>query len=231
MPEEINRITTDHLSTFLFTPTLSASQQLLIEGIKESQIHYVGDVMCDATTYYNRFNEQRRSVVDELGLKNKQYCLVTIHRAENTDNEDRLINICKAMIELGCEHKIVLPLHPRTRNILNQINWLKPLEETLLLIEPVGYLDMLALECFASHIVTDSGGVQKEAYFNRVPCITLRDENEWVELVQSGWNTLCSPEKPFSLIPLLEKNTQTDKPYQEFYGNGDAARRILELLC
>ncbi|MCP0914342.1 MULTISPECIES: non-hydrolyzing UDP-N-acetylglucosamine 2-epimerase [Legionella] len=231
MPEEINRITADHLSSILFAPTDNGVQQLLREGIAAEQIFNVGDVMYDATLYYNEYNSQRRTMVEKLHLTPKSYCLVTIHRAENTDCPERLRNICKALLELSTLIKVILPLHPRTRNALDKLQLLKSLQDNLTLIDPVGYLDMLALEKDAYWIVTDSGGVQKEAYFNRVPCITLRDETEWVELVDAGWNRLCSPDKPFSLLELLKTSTNASLPLDKLYGNGDAAEQIVKILC
>ncbi|WP_133126947.1 non-hydrolyzing UDP-N-acetylglucosamine 2-epimerase [Legionella nagasakiensis] len=232
MPEEINRITADHLSTILFAPTENGYQQLLKEGISSKQIFNIGDVMYDATLYYNEHNAGRRTIVDDLRLQAQSYCLATIHRAENTDNEQRLNNICNALIELSHSVQIILPLHPRTRMALEKQHLLEKLKHYLSLIEPVGYLDMLALEKTAKFIVTDSGGVQKEAYFNRVPCITLRDETEWIELVDSGWNQLCSPNTSFSLIPLLRESVaKSSVNSEQLYGDGNAARKIIEILC
>lgn len=232
MPEEINRITTDHLSTVLFAPTENGYQQLLKEGIAEENIYNVGDVMYDATLYYNEFNSKRKTIVDELKLSSKSYVLVTIHRVENTDDITRLTNICNALIELSKETKIILPLHPRTKSALMKNNLLEKLNESLQILNPVGYLDMLALERHASTIVTDSGGVQKEAYFNQVPCITLRDETEWTELTASGWNHLCPPINSFSLLDLFEKIQFYNHSYNsKLYGCGNSAEKIVSLLC
>ena len=231
MPEEINRIATDHVSELLFTPTDYATQQLIKEGIPASRIMNVGDVMYDATLFYNESNAARKTCVETLNLLRSSFVLATIHRAENTDNLDRLRHICEALIELSFSQKIVFPLHPRTRNVLNQSGYYEALQERVMLIEPVGYLDMLALERHASLIVTDSGGVQKEAYFNQVPCITLRDETEWVELVDAGWNQLCSPAHPFSLLELFTHWLKPDfEESKQLYGNGAAAQRIVECL-
>lgn len=231
MPEEINRITADHLSAILFPPTTNGYQQLIKEGIDASQLFNVGDVMYDATLYYNEYNASRTTIVDTLNVSNTPYCLATIHRAENTDDVSRLQNICKAFIELSKELRVILPVHPRTRAALQKMQLLKTLEEHITLLNPIGYLDMLALEQKAALIITDSGGVQKEAYFNQVPCITLRDETEWVELVDAGWNRLCSPEQAFSLLPLIAaaKNTSA-LPSEKLYGDGNAATRIIDTL-
>lgn len=232
MPEEINRILTDHLSELLFAPTENAKQQLLKEGIAADKIFNVGDVMYDAVLFYNQFNTARKTIIEQLNLSAKRpYVLATIHRAENTDNPLRLKHICNALIELSDSYQIILPLHPRTRAVFNQLNDLALIEESLTILDPVGYLDMLALEQNAFLVVTDSGGVQKEAYFNQVPCITLRNETEWVELVDAGWNQLCSPDEAFSLNqrmitkPVLKDNNQT-----HLYGNGEAAQQIINIL-
>lgn len=231
MPEEINRITTDHLSTLLFAPTDNGSQQLLKEGIDQDKILNVGDVMYDATLFYNERNANRHTMVDALNLKAQPYALATIHRAENTDSESRLRHICNALIELSKTMKVVLPMHPRTRAVMLKTGEFATFARQINIIEPVGYLDMLALERDASLIVTDSGGVQKEAYFNQVPCITLRDETEWVELVTAGWNQLCSPDKPFSLSGLMAQNqSRVSQSQTKLYGNGDAAQKIVQIL-
>lgn len=231
MPEEINRITADHLSDFLFAPTENGYNQLLKEGIDEKKVFNVGDVMYDAILYYNEFNSNRVTLVKQLNLKKDAYVLATIHRAENTDNEQRFQNIFNALCELAQTKTVVLPLHPRTRQFLNNLGWFTRLQKQLKLIDPVGYLDMLALEKEASLIITDSGGVQKEAYFNQVPCITLRDETEWVELVNAGWNTLCSPEKPILIDLSASKPGLNRSPANLLYGNGDTASKIVATLC
>ena len=230
MPEEINRITADHLSTLLFAPTQVSYQRLLCEGIEAERVVQVGDVMFDAALYYNERNATRQSMLDTLKLSKKSYALATIHRAENTDSEHRLLNICNALLELSSQQKIVLPLHPRTKHILENNALFKKMQAQLILIEPIGYLDMIALEQHANLIITDSGGVQKEAYFNQVPCITLRDETEWVELVETGWNQLCSPETAFSLLDYAEKTPV--KQSNKLYGEGNAAEKIVgSLVC
>lgn len=232
MPEEINRITADHLSEILFAPTENGKQQLLREGISADKIFNVGDVMYDATLFYNEYNANRRTVVDELNLGVTAYVLATIHRAENTDCPTRLKNICDALIELSRTYKVILPLHPRTQAALKGMDYFALLNQHITLIEPVGYLDMLSLEAKASLIVTDSGGVQKEAYFNQVPCITLRNETEWVELLDAGWNQLCPPDEPFALSTLMAgSQTMRAKHNTEgLYGKGDTAKKIVDIL-
>lgn len=230
MPEEINRITTDHISSLLFAPTRISHDRLLTEGLDANRVFNTGDVMLDATEFYRTFNADRETLVEKLRLEKKHYVLATIHRAENTDCAQRLENICAALLELSQTHRIVLPLHPRTRNALAENGRLATLEKHLQLIEPAGFLDMLALESQAAFIVTDSGGVQKEAYFNQVPCITLRNETEWVELTDSGWNQLCSPDQPFSLINYLNNSSRHDRQDNKLYGDGKAAQHIVKLL-
>lgn len=231
MPEEINRITADHLSTLLFAPTDTSYQRLLKEGIEDHRIMNVGDVMYDAARYYNERNTLRKTIVDQLKLPKQSYILATIHRAENTDSPTRLNHICNALIELSTTHHIVFPLHPRTKHVLEKSGLYTTMKNSLMMIEPVGYLDMLALEQHASHIITDSGGVQKEAYFNQVPCITLRDETEWVELIDSGWNQLCSPDNSISLLPFMTSpHKRTDPKTEALYGDGHAAVKMVEKL-
>ena len=229
MPEEINRIMTDHLSERLYAPTMNAHQELQREGLDEARILMVGDVMYDTTLFYNEQNAARKTIVTQLELDTKSYVLVTVHRAENTDCDARLMNIVNALIELAQHHQVVFPIHPRTRAAFNRLNLLSSIEKCMRLVEPVGYLDMLALEQHAGMIVTDSGGVQKEAYFNQVPCVTLRNETEWVELVHAGWNQLCSPDVPFTLSFLHAPVTQT-KAHEKLYGDGQASEKIVNDL-
>jgi UDP-GlcNAc3NAcA epimerase len=229
MPEEVNRIATDHMSHVLFTPTEHACMQLRQEGLEEERIVYVGDVMYDATLYYNELNANRETLCNTRNLVSKSYVLVTIHRAENTDDEQRMKHIVDALLEAADRQQLVFPIHPRTRRILDEMNLLKSLEARLTLLEPVGFLDMLALEQHARGIITDSGGVQKEAYFNRVPCATLRDETEWVELVDAGWNRLYSPHEPFSLVHAFEAPV-SESTSSMLYGDGNASGKIVDCL-
>lgn len=227
MPEEINRVMTDHLSEILFSPTDFATAQLLKEGIAQEKIHQVGDVMYDAVLFYNELNSKRETIIEKRKLATKSYTLVTIHRAENTDNPERVTNIVNALVEHAQSTKVILPLHPRTRAKLEALGLLNRLEKSVELLEPVGYLDMLALEAHANLIVTDSGGVQKEAYFNKVPCVTLRDETEWVELVEAGWNRLCSPLGDISFA--TEALTITSNGL--YFGEGISSNQIIDVVC
>lgn len=228
MPEEINRIVTDHLSSILFAPTETAIKNLHKEGIASNAIHMVGDVMYDAALYYAGKAEMQSSILKNLRLCAKQYVLATIHRASNTDDVLKLKAIVAGLISLSKYVKVVFPLHPRTKNSLEKNHLLEEANKNLLIIPPVGYLDMILLEKNAQTIVTDSGGVQKESYFYRVPCITLREETEWVELVETGWNRLIAPEE-FKIL-FTAALTEFSGKNKELYGDGKAANRIVNLF-
>lgn len=186
MPEEINRIVADHVSEMLFCPTSTAVQNLANEGITHG-VHMVGDVMYDTTLTAVARAKDRSSILAVLGLKAKDYAVATIHRAENTDDPQRFARVIAWLQTAAIDRLVVLPTHPRTRKLLEaQGITLKGVR----LIEPLGYLDMAWLAHNSAAIFTDSGGLQKEAYFHRVPCVTLRDETEWVETIEAGWNRL-----------------------------------------
>lgn len=226
MPEEVNRVMTDHVSELLFAPTDLAVTNLKDENVTDG-VHQIGDVMYDAVLYNMSIAEASHSL-DELGLTPKSFILGTIHRAENTDNEAKMISIVDAFLEL--DSKVFLPLHPRTKGKLASYNLLNKLESSahVILSEPVSYLEMLLLEKNAAAIVTDSGGVQKEAYFAKVPCFTLRDETEWVETVETGWNQLVNPleQNLADLISSFEPKDYTDN----LYGDGKAGEKITQII-
>lgn len=231
MPEEVNRILTDRISTWLFAPTVEAVNHLKRESVAASQVLNVGDVMYDVALHHGqRAREAGGGVLERLGLKDRDYVLVTVHRAENTDDPKRLQVIVNALMEVSLQLPVVWPLHPRTRGVLGREGLLEGLSKAVRLIEPVGYLDMVRLEQSASVIATDSGGVQKEAFFHGVSCVTLRDETEWVELVTSGWNQLVSPVDSAVVAQAIlagpGRNGEAVRPY----GDGDAAARIVESL-
>jgi UDP-GlcNAc3NAcA epimerase len=231
MPEEVNRVLTDHLSTCLFAPTEAAVANLAREGIAAERVFQVGDVMFDAALYYGA--QARPECLERLGVRPRQYILTTIHRAENTDAPGRLRSLFEGLSAVAADVPVVLPLHPRTRAVLQREHLLETYGRRLRLCEPVGYLDMVTLEKHARLIATDSGGVQKEAFFYRVPCVTLREETEWVELVELGWNRLVPPRDAEAvrrgiLASLAEK--QRAAPPSELYGGGRAAGRIVSLL-
>jgi UDP-GlcNAc3NAcA epimerase len=230
MPEEINRILTDRISHILFCPTASAVEILKREGLVRG-VFNVGDVMYDAFLAYKDQALIQSAVMDDLGLKPKNFCLVTVHRQENTDDPSRLSGIFSAFNELAEEKcPFVIPLHPRTRKVIrNQILHLEK-NPWVHIISPVSYLDMLALESQARIIFTDSGGMQKEALFARVPCITLRDETEWNETVAAGWNHLAGAEKK-SIIEIFHevKNSAREDP-PNFFGDGNSRNLIVKHL-
>jgi len=229
MPEEINRLLADHISDMLFTPTQTAVDNLIKEGIPKKHIFPVGDVMYDASLFYGEECEEKSDMLNKLGLTSNGYILVTIHRAENTDDSSRLAAIFNGLQKVAKEIPIVLPLHPRTKFALNKENLLDNISKQLRLIEPVGYLDMVMLEKHARVIATDSGGVQKEAYFQKVPCVTLRDETEWVELVEGGWNRLADLSSDQKISETILKAGVPDISEREkMYGEGNASRKIVE---
>lgn len=193
MPEEINRILTDQCSELLFCPTQTAVDNLAKEGINKG-VYLTGDVMVD-TSLYAREKAEKSTILERLNLKSKEYLLATVHRASNTDNKENLENIVNAFCAI--EEKIVFPLHPRTEKQLKAFGLYDKLSSKVKLIEPLGYLDFTKLLNHAIKVLTDSGGVQKEAYLFKVPCITLRDTTEWPETVDSGWNKLvgCSVDR------------------------------------
>ena len=231
MPEEINRILTDQLSTILFCPTATAVENLKKEGFPHKLsantrqlITNVGDVMYDAALFYGARTEEKSRIMQSLDLAPKNFVLATIHRAENTDDPARLKGIMDALNDIGNEIPVVMPLHPRTRKKLD-VSEASPIT----FIEPVGYLDMVILERNAKVIVTDSGGVQKEAYFHGVPCVTVRDQTEWVELVETGVNVLAGADTTL----ILKKYHKIEKlciVNEKLYGNGKAAFDIISEL-
>jgi UDP-GlcNAc3NAcA epimerase len=214
MPEEINRVLTDHLSALHFCPTKAAVDNLAKEGIFNG-VHHVGDVMYDATLFAIRRAESASDIVSRLNLASGRYAVATVHRAENTDDSTRLATVVSYLKEQARTQPVILPIHPRTRQnaIRMGIDF-----GGLKVIGPVGYLDMARLLNSACAVFTDSGGLQKEAYFHRVPCTTLRDETEWVETVSHGWNRLW---KNSSFLPRREIDE---------YGDGNAAFQIVDRL-
>ena len=221
MPEEINRVLTDHVSRWLFAPTQTASKNLMKEGIAPEFTHVIGDVMYDAALYYT--SRALAPAAAEF-LQDKAFVLCTIHRAENTDSPERLHVIFEGLAKYA--GTVVLPLHPRTRKQLLGFGIVPA--ENIILIDPVGYLEMVWLEAHCRLIATDSGGVQKEAYFHGKPCITLRTETEWVELLDAGVNRLVAIEadaiaEAMHWMPALDFS-------QALYGRGDAAALIVNCL-
>lgn len=222
MPEEQNRILTDHISYRLLCPTQTAVANLQDEGITRG-VFNIGDVMYDAVLNGKSLALQHSTIGETLNLKGG-YMLSTIHRAENTNDQDRLRNIVEAFNESG--EAIVLPLHPRTVKYLSDYG-LK-FEDNVKVIEPVGYFDMIYLEMNAKKILTDSGGIQKEAYMLGVPCITMRDETEWVETVDDGWNVLAGANKGRILEGIMNFSPSSDR--HDLFGDGKASIKVRDIL-
>jgi UDP-GlcNAc3NAcA epimerase len=214
MAEEVNRVLTDHLSQLLFCPTTTAIANLAAEGIVKG-VHNVGDVMFDVTLLAREATGATTSIIDEIGLKPGPYAVATLHRAENTDNDMCLKRLLDYLRSEASERQIVFPVHPRTRIAVSKagLNF-----DGLIACEPMGYLDMVRLLKGADLVYTDSGGVQKEAYFHRVPCVTLRDETEWGETIAAGWNRLWT-------VSGYAPRCDIDE-----YGEGNAAEKIIEIL-
>ena len=230
MPEEYNRIETDKRSTLLFCPTSTAVKHLQNEGISQN-IYKIGDVMYDSAIYFADIAQKESQILNKLNIKPKQFNLATIHRAENTNDINRLKEIILAFNIIATPDKpIILPLHPRTRTIIESNEELKQLIKNninIIITEPVSFIDMIALESAAYKILTDSGGIQKEAYFHKTPCITLRDETEWVETIENGWNQLagCNHKK---IIDCYKNNPPTTTISE--YGTGNAANKIIDII-
>lgn len=233
MPEEINRVMTDHISHWLFCPTEAGVKNLDAEGITD-RVHNVGDVMCDTVLYYKELAKQRhgdtwRNQLNYLygeKIVGSRFYLATVHRAENTDDPETVKEILSAFEELDAP--VIFPVHPRTRHITDKLAALHRYQN-ILFIEPVSYLPMLCLTGEAVKAVTDSGGLQKEAYILKTPCVTVREQTEWVETLNDGWNVLAHPDKndilKKCLMPPPDENTRKD-----YYGDGHAAEKIAQLI-
>lgn len=230
MPEELNRILTDHACDLLFAPTETALKNLVQEGIAGNRVHKVGDVMYDAVLYYSAKAERTSRILEASNITAKSYVLATVHRAENTNDPKRLRRIFDGLARVAKEIRVILPLHPRTHEALKREALLESTGQHMKLIEPLGYLDMIMLEKNALVIATDSGGVQKEAYFYQVPCVTLRDETEWVELVESGFNTLSGADSDRISETVLNSAACEPNWSVNLYGDGKAARKVVEAM-
>ena len=266
MPEEINRIVADRVSNILFCPTGTALRNLEQEGLItdpagqsarfsfNSQVAFnVGDVMYDSILFNEKLSGQKSRILADFGLASgsvrpdiRPYCLATVHRPENTDNPENLFNIIRALARVSAECGVVLPLHPRTAKCLRDFGGLPASDNHLMVIDPVGYLDMIQLEKHSRVILTDSGGIQKEAFMLGVPCVTLRNETEWVETVQSGWNTLAGsdPDSIAKAFIRIERRAKNDPPFvpsgakapsspeaRQPYGDGKAAEKIIQTIA
>ncbi len=215
MPEEINRIVSDQLSARLFCPTKLSVENLAKEGIT-SGVHHVGDVMYDATLFAGSSARADSDILQKTGVQEGDYLLCTLHRAENTDDEARFRKVIAYLEDAAKDRIMLFPVHPRTRQVMAKYN-ITP--KGVKLIDPVGYLDIHRLLAGAAGVYTDSGGLQKEAYFHKVPCVTLRDETEWVETIEAGWNRLWT-----------NPTYQQPRGNIEDYGDGGSARKIVDIL-
>ena len=234
MPEEINRVLTDHCSSLLFAPTEVSVENLRREGIAGPPVHCVGDVMYDVALRFAAKARQNSHLMVDLGLTPRSFILATIHRAANTDDLARLQTILEGLGHVSGQYPVLLPLHPRTRHKLEGVSSFSSLLSAfpeLRLLDPVGYLDMVALETEAAVVATDSGGVQKEAFFHETPCVTLREETEWQELVESGWNRLCPPLSAAAIRDAILAAIGTRGRAVKPYGEGNASLRIADALA
>ena len=228
MPEEVNRILTDRISKYLFCPTTTAVENLKKEGFDGfgSEIILSGDVMYDAVLYYRESVNQKSTIIQSLELYDQPFVLATVHRAENTDDIKRLGNICQALNEIHKTAKVILPLHPRTKGLIAKSN----IQLDFNPIDPLGYFDMLALLGDCQLVLTDSGGLQKEAYFFSKYCITLRDQTEWVELVQAGANQIVGSNYELIVKTALSKMGKSITHEKPLYGDGNAAFKIADKI-
>lgn len=228
MPEEINRILTDRISDLLLCPTDNAIENLEKEGFSAlpSKVVKCGDIMKDAVEFYGKTSDQKSSIISKLNLKFNEFVLATIHRQENTDDIDNLKSIFEGLEAVSKQKQVVLPLHPRTKAILEKFN----LKFNITIIEPIGYFDMLELLKNCNCVITDSGGLQKEAFFNKKRCIIAREETEWVELVLNGFAKIVGSDKN-NMLNAFENFQNSSANFEvELYGNKVGEKIYLEIL-
>jgi UDP-GlcNAc3NAcA epimerase len=226
MPEEINRVVTDHISDLLFCPTRTAVDHLADEGITRG-VHLTGDVMVDALRFNLGIAEQKSRIREKLSLEKNGYLVMTVHRPGNTDSMNNMRTILGAVRDIAMP--VVFPVHPRTKKQLQEFGLREQLPDNLVITEPLGYLDMLRLMSQAQRILTDSGGVQKEAYMLGIPCITLRENTEWVETLEGGWNVLVGAD-PVKISHALQPPVSQLPVQGNLFGEGDAAEKITKLI-
>ena len=228
IPEEVNRVLTDHVSSLLFAPTQTAVDNLKKEGITEG-VYLTGDIMLDSFLYFSKVAERKSRILAELGLERKAYLLATVHRAGNTDTRENLTNIIEAF--LSVDERVVFPIHPRTEKCLKRYGLYDRLRNApnVTLLPPVGYLDSIMLTKNAKKVLTDSGGLQKEAYFAKVPCVTLDETTGWVETVEDGWNITVGSNK--AKIIKAVKRFEPKGKQRDVFGDGNAAKTIVETLA
>jgi UDP-N-acetylglucosamine 2-epimerase len=230
MPEEHNRVLADHCSDLLFCPTQTAVKNLAREGINRG-VHLVGDTMFDAVLQFGEIANERSTILNRLKLRSKTFLLATVHRAYNTDVPENLLSLLSSFAEI--DETIVFPVHPRTRQKINELSGAfggRREPDNVVMTEPVGYLDMLTLERHARLILTDSGGMQKEAFFFGVPCVTLRPETEWSETVEAGWNIVAGVD-PGEIKRAAAKRDWPAEPPAQVFGDGQAAQKIVAVLA
>ena len=228
-PEEQNRVLTDHLSELCFAPTNQAVINLLNESINKDRIIKTGDIMADSMRIFKEKANERNFLLKKFNIENQNFILLTLHRQENVDFKEILYSILKGISNIKLP--IIFPLHPRTKEKINKFG-LNHLLKNFIILEPLGFIDMMFLEKNASLIVTDSGGIQKEAYFQKTPCITLRKETEWVELIEHGWNKLTNPNNYKEIENSInhELNNNLKRKNINLYGQGYASKEILESI-
>jgi len=226
MPEEVNRVLTDHASDLLFAPSKKAAENLKEEGINQG-VHVVGDVMYDTILWAKEVASKESEILREFDLVENEFILSTVHRAGNTDNRERLEEIIKGLSDASLP--VLLPIHPRTEKKLKKYGLWEEARKKIKIVDPVGYLDFVRLMDTAKRIATDSGGIQKEAFFLNTPCVTLRDETEWVETVESGWNELVGV-KASEIRGALDREWELPSEKPKPYGDGNAAEKIVEVL-
>ncbi|MFT6746673.1 MAG: UDP-GlcNAc3NAcA epimerase [Glaciecola sp.] len=245
MPEEINRIATDHFSTLLFSPTVSGINNLVAEGfsmedknekaaLNSPKIYHCGDIMYDNSIYFSEKADEQSTVLEDVGVSSNEYILSTVHRPSNTDKKENLKSILEALNEIAQSDniKVVFPIHPRTKNKISELlsqDFYDEMSENILFIPPVSFLDMIKLEKHASMVISDSGGVQKEAYFFNKCCVILREETEWVEIVEQGAAITVGANKE-KIIQAHQKLQSSDCEFTEIFGNGKAAEFICEKI-
>lgn len=225
MPEEINRVLTDHASDILFCPTQTAVENLKKEGTVDG-VYNVGDVMFDALLHNAEIAEEKSTILEDFGLEHRRYLVATIHRPGNTDNKKNLQNIVDAFCEI--DETIAFPMHPRTAKYLEEYGLYEKLKKHVKLIKPLGYLDFLNLVANARKVLTDSGGVQKEAYMLKVPCITMRENTEWIETVEDGWNVLVGVNR--ERILRMVNEFEPDGKQRNVFGNGNTSEEIVRII-
>jgi UDP-GlcNAc3NAcA epimerase len=227
MPEEINRIVSDRISSVHFCTSDLAVENLKKEGITKN-VYNTGDVMYDAALFYSEDSHKNAYLLEKIGIEKRNFILVTCHRAENTNDPEKLENILSALHLISNDINVVFPLHPRTRNLIDKYN-LSHYLLSLKIVPPLSYINMIFLEKNAKAIVTDSGGVQKEAYFFKTPCITIREETEWLETLEGGANILVGTNKQ-KIIDCIKRTQPISWPFENLYGDGKAGKKIVECI-